>query len=113
MAEPAIIVVTGNQGAGKTTVGRMLAGRFERGAHVEADILQKMIVTGGQWVTETSSPGEIADEAGLQLRLRLRNSCLVARSFYEARFTAIIDDIIVGERWTICAKTWLACRFTS
>jgi adenylylsulfate kinase-like enzyme len=99
LERPAIIVVTGIQGAGKSTVGPLLAARFERGAYVEADALQKMIVSGGRWVTETSGAGDIADEAGRQLRLRLRNACLVARSFYDAGFTAIIDDIIVGERW--------------
>ncbi len=100
MAEPAIIVVTGIQGAGKSTVGALLAARFERGAFVEADALQKMIVSGGEWATETGEPGgPMTEETRRQLRLRLRNACLLARSFREAGFTAVIDDIIIGERW--------------
>lgn len=99
LERPSIIVVTGIQGAGKSTIGRLLAGRFVRGAYVEADALQRMIVAGGQWVTETSDPIDIANEAGRQLRLRLRNACLVARTFYEAGFAAVLDDIIIGERW--------------
>ena len=91
-----IIAITGIQAAGKSTVARLLAQRFERGVHIEADALQHMIVSGAEGVTE---PGVITDEAGRQLRLRLRNACLLARSFYEAGFTAIIDDIIVGDRW--------------
>jgi hypothetical protein len=82
--------------AGKSTVARLLAGRFARGVHVEADALQRMIVSGGVWVGESGEPG---GEAARQLRLRLRNMCLLGRSFYEAGFTAVLDDIIIGERW--------------
>lgn len=75
---PSIVVITGIQGACKSTIGRMLAGRFARGAFVEADALQRMIVSGGQWVTKSGGPAGMTDEAADQLRLRLRNSCLVA-----------------------------------
>ncbi len=98
-AEPRIIVVTGVQAAGKTAVGRMLAERFERGVFVEADALQRMVVSGGVWVTDKGGPGVPKGEASRQLRLRLRNACLLARSFHEAGFTAVVDDIIIGERW--------------
>jgi len=93
---PRVIVVTGIQAAGKSTVARLLAQRFERGVHIEADLLQQMIVSGGEWVTE---PGVIGEEAGRQLRLRLHNACLLAKSFLEAGFTPVIDDIIIGERF--------------
>jgi chloramphenicol 3-O-phosphotransferase len=95
----AIIVITGIQGAGKSTVGRLLAARFARGAFVEADALQRMIVSGGQWVTESAAPVPLTNEAGVLLRLRLGNSCLVARSFFGVGFTVVLDDIIIGERW--------------
>jgi len=98
-AEPRIIVVTGVQAAGKTAVGRMLAERFERGVFIEADALQRMVVSGGVWVTDEGDPGVPKGEASRQLRLRLRNACLLARSFHEAGFTAVVDDIIIGERW--------------
>lgn len=98
--DPRIIVVTGIMGAGKSTVSRMLAACFERGAHVEADILQSMIVSGDAWATETSRPGEpLKPETARQLRLRLRNACVVARNLQHDGFTVVIDDIIVGERW--------------
>jgi len=90
-----LLVVTGVMAAGKSTVARLLAQRFERGVHVEADALQRMIVSGGVWVGE---PGEPQDEAARQLRLRLRNMCLLGISFREAGFTAVLDDIILGER---------------
>ena len=92
----AIIVVTGIQAAGKSTVARRLAGRFARGAHIEADALQRMIVAGGVWPEEPSEPGP---EAARQLRLRLKHMCLLGISFYEAGFAAVLDDIILGSRW--------------
>ena len=94
--KPNLIVITGIQAAGKSTVARLLAQRFERGVHIEADVLQRMIVSGGEW---PAAPGDMSDEAKRQLRLRLRNACLLARSFFEAGFTPVIDDIIIGERW--------------
>jgi predicted kinase len=88
--------VTGIQAAGKSTVARLLAARFARGVHVEADVLQHMIVSGGAGVQE---PGEPHGEAAVQLRLRLRNMCLLGRSFFQAGFTVVLDDIIIGKRW--------------
>jgi adenylate kinase family enzyme len=89
-----IIVVSGMQGAGKSTVAGALARRFDRGVHISADVLQKMIVSGAQW----PEGREMSDAASRQLRLRLRNMCLLGRSFAEADFTAVLDDIIIGER---------------
>jgi chloramphenicol 3-O-phosphotransferase len=97
----AIFVISGTQGAGKTTVASLLARRFERGAHVSADTLQKMIVSGRVWPesdTVTRETPQVIGEAGRQLRLRLHNMCLLGRSFYDAGFTAVLEDIIHGER---------------
>jgi len=93
---PKVIVVTGIQAAGKSTVARLLAQRFERGVHIEADLLYQMIVAGRVMPEE---PGVMPPEAERQLRLRLRNACLLARSFYEAGFSVVIDEIIIGERY--------------
>jgi chloramphenicol 3-O-phosphotransferase len=96
----AIFAISGTQGAGKTTVSSMLARRFERGVHISADTLQKMIVSGGEWplASQTNANTDTQGEAGDQLRLRLRNVCLLGRSFYDAGFTVVLDDIIVGSR---------------
>ena len=90
----ALFVVSGMQGAGKTTVAARLARRFDRGAHVSADVLHKMIASGLVWKSQRG-PEEDADA---QLRLRLHNMCLLGASFFDADFTAVLDDIIIGAR---------------
>jgi chloramphenicol 3-O-phosphotransferase len=96
----AIFVISGTQGAGKTTVSSLLARRFARGVHVSADILQKMIVSGGQWpeAGQTDVNNDVEGMAAEQLRLRLRNMCLLGKAYYEAGFTAVLDDIVIGKR---------------
>src|SRR5216684_2442586 len=91
--QPALIVVTGIMAAGKSTIARMLAQRFPRGVHVPADALQQMIVSGSEWVKE---PGEVGREEARQLRLRLKHMCLLGRSFLEAGFTMVLDDIFLA-----------------
>jgi predicted ATPase len=89
----AIYIVSGIPGAGKTTVSRLLAQRFARGVHLESDLLQEMIVTGGLW-----PDGEPQAEARRQLRLRGRHVCMLADSFFEGGFTPVIDDVVIGSR---------------
>ena len=92
--EAAVVVISGIQGAGKSTVADRLARRLPRAARVSSDALQEMIVSGERW-PESRVPSE---EAAQQLRLRLRHACLLARSFVGAGFTAVVDDIVLGER---------------
>jgi predicted kinase len=86
-------LITGIPGAGKTTVADVLARRFPRAVHIEADLLQEMIVSGGVW-----PDSEPSGEADVQLRLRARNAALLANGFAEAGFVPVIDDVVVGPR---------------
>jgi chloramphenicol 3-O-phosphotransferase len=59
-----------------------------------------MIISGGEWPSAETidEHGVVHGEPARQLRLRLRNACLLAASFAEAGITAIIDDIVIGQR---------------
>ena len=88
-----VIVISGLPGAGKSTVARLLAQQFRRAAHIEADALQRMIVSSASWPDP-----ELTPESERQLRLRATHGCLLADSFAAAGFDAVLDDIFIGDR---------------
>jgi chloramphenicol 3-O-phosphotransferase len=87
----AIFLINGTQGAGKSTVARLLAKRFDRGACVDADDLLRLVVSG-------AAPLEpaLSAEAERQLRLRARVASRLADTYFEAGFTVAIAEILAG-----------------
>jgi predicted kinase len=85
-------VVTGPPASGKTTVGRLLAGHFPRGVHLEADVFRRNIVSGRAEMTPDASP-----EALEQLLLRYRLGAVCADAYFEAGFTVVLEDVIAGK----------------
>ncbi len=86
-AQPAIYLITGPTAAGKSTVARLLASRFERGVHLDAAGFRQSIVRG----REQTTAGAI-DQLGLCQRL----AAVAADTYVEAGYTVALEDAVVG-----------------
>ncbi len=86
-----IVLVTGPQAAGKTTVSALLARRFARGVHLEGDTFRRFIVAGRSEMTPDPS-----GEALAQLRLRYRMTASAAHDYVGAGFDVVVDDVVAG-----------------
>lgn len=85
-----IFLITGAQAAGKSTVGRLLAERFDRSGFVEGDVMWRLVVSGREDMTP-----EPSDEALLQLLMRYEHGAMLADSLFENDFTAVHADIVM------------------
>jgi chloramphenicol 3-O-phosphotransferase len=91
-----VIVITGIQAAGKSTIAQALAQRFDRSVHLRGDVFRKMVVRGRAEMGRASPP----PEAVRQLRLRYALAATVADGYAEAGFTVVLQDIIIGSYLT-------------
>jgi predicted kinase len=89
--EPAVYLITGPMAAGKSTVARLLAERFERGVHLEGDVFRRSIVAGREEMTPDQRPDALE-----QLRLRYRLAASAADTYAEAGFSVALDDVVAG-----------------
>lgn len=89
---PRVLVVTGIMAAGKSTIAQGLAERLDRSAHVRGDLYRRMIV-GGRAPIAPEGGTAMADE----LALRYRLSAQVADTYAEAGYTAVVQDIVLGD----------------
>ncbi|MQA88552.1 MAG: AAA family ATPase [Streptosporangiales bacterium] len=90
--EQAIILITGIQAAGKSTIAQTLAERLTRSVHVRGDLFRRMVINGREEMTANPS-----EEALRQLRLRYRLTAAVSDGYFREGFTVAAQDVILGE----------------
>lgn len=88
---PHLFIITGAMAAGKSTVGEALARSFPKSVHLRGDIFRKMIVNGAAEMGPA-----LSEDAQAQLTLRHGIATDVARRYYQAGFSVIYQDIILG-----------------
>lgn len=93
-----VVLVTGLQAAGKTTVGRLLAEALEGPAvWFDGDVLHRMVVRGRVDMTPDPRP-----EALRQLSLRYESAARLAQFYAHHGFHFVYSDIVMGDdaaRW--------------
>ncbi|RZU24525.1 chloramphenicol phosphotransferase-like protein [Kribbella rubisoli] len=97
-SKPKVVLVTGMQAAGKSTIAPLLAARMgPPAATLDGDVFYRGVVAGAEIMTPEPSP-----EAVRQLELRYDASALVAQHYADAGFDFVCSDIVLGEhveRW--------------
>lgn len=90
--ERAVVVITGVMASGKSTVAQLLAERLPRAVHVRGDVFRRMLVSGRHDLAPQHD-----EEAVEQLRLRYRVSASTADLYAAAGWTAVVQDVVLGE----------------
>lgn len=88
MSPGPVVVVTGQPAVGKSTICATLAARRDLAAHVKADDLHRMIVSGGEWPSSGTAP------AHSQLLARTRNAAQVAYNLAATGVHVFIDEVV-------------------
>jgi chloramphenicol 3-O-phosphotransferase len=91
----AVILVTGIQAAGKSTIAQLLAERLPGSVHVRGDLFRRMIINGRADMTPDPT-----SEAIRQLQLRHQLAATVSDAYFQAGFTVIVQDVILGSHLT-------------
>ncbi|MGY1607463.1 phosphotransferase-like protein [Geodermatophilus sp. SYSU D00700] len=87
-----VLLVTGAQASGKSTVGRAVATRASRGVFLDGDTFWQAVVSGRADMADTPSP-----EAVAQLHLRYRALGRAAQVYGEAGFATVVADNVYGD----------------
>ncbi|MFE6741845.1 AAA family ATPase [Streptomyces tubercidicus] len=87
-----VVVITGVQAAGKSTVAQALAERLPRSVHLRGDTFRRTIVRGQVPMTPDAEQHAVDQ---LELRYRLTAHC--ADEYAQSGFTVIAQDILLGK----------------
>jgi predicted kinase len=86
-----LFVISGVSAAGKSTVARLLAERFQCGVCVPGDDIRAMMVSG-----RIDMRPNAGAEALRQLALRYAAALAVADVFLNGGFDVVVEDVIIG-----------------
>ncbi|WP_228000010.1 AAA family ATPase [Nocardia australiensis] len=89
----AVYLITGIQAAGKSTVAQALAERLPRSVHVRGDVFRRFVVGGRAEMSPEPSQAALD-----QLWLRYSLAASTADTYAEGGFTAIIQDVVLGDQ---------------
>ena len=98
LSTPVVVLVFGHNCAGKSTVGKALAGRFRKGAFIEVDELRYKVVGGLVAYSGGVHPKEAPDEYKAQCWMGVENAVVLARNFAAHGFSAVIEGLEDGCR---------------
>ncbi len=87
-----VLLVTGAQASGKSTVGRAVAARAPRGVFLDGDTFWQAVVSGRADMDAHPTPDALE-----QLHLRYRALGSAARVYAEAGFLTVVADNVYGE----------------
>ncbi len=87
-----VLLVTGAQASGKSTVGRAVAARAARGVFLDGDTFWQAVVSGRADMTGAPTPAALE-----QLHLRYRALGQAARVYAGAGFTTVVADNVYGD----------------
>ncbi|WP_285749440.1 adenylyl-sulfate kinase [Lentzea sp. NBRC 105346] len=93
-----VVLLSGAVGAGKSTVARIVARRFERGVHLDMDVVLNHFVVSGL----NNDPE--------QIQLGLRNAAALAANFHDNGYAVIMEGAVPDRHSLDTLRTCLAPR---